>query len=221
MLQRLTDVLHYPFGRVRRFVLVHMLHANDPPHRLALGAAIGVFVAITPTVGIQMALVLVLAYLLRANKVVGLPIVWMTNPATIVPIYYSCYYIGRRMLNQEGIGREWWAELRGTHNFTFYWEKLVEVAMPLWLGCLVVATVCGYATYYVTYFMVRQYRLKRWGQLTPPEHELGEAALQLPEQGAAAESESAAPAEATPAPAAPPDINASGGETDHLPTTIE
>ena len=30
--------------RVRRFVYHHLLHADDPPHRLALGVGIGVFV---------------------------------------------------------------------------------------------------------------------------------------------------------------------------------
>ena len=177
MLKKLIDLVRNPLGRVRRFMLVHVLHANDPPHQLALGAAIGVFVAITPTVGVQMALVLLLSWLLRANKVIGLPIVWMTNPATIVPIYYSCYLVGRKMLGLPGIGRSWWEELQGFHDFAFYWKKLLEVALPLWLGCLVVAFAMAYPTYYFMYFLVRQYRLKRWGQLIPPDHEIGEAAL--------------------------------------------
>ena len=181
MRRRLLDVVHYPWARIRRFVLVNMLHANDPPHQLALGAAIGVFVAVTPTVGLQMGLVLLLAWLLGANKVVGLPIVWVTNPATIVPIYYSCYFVGRKLLGQEGIGREWWAELQGRHNFSFYWTKLLDVATPLWVGCLVCGFALAYPAYYFTYVMVRQYRMKRWGQLTPPDHEVGEAALALAE----------------------------------------
>ena len=76
-----------PWQRVRHFVLHDILHADDPPHRLALGVAIGMFVTFTPTVGLQMVLVGVLAWLLRANKLVGLPVVWLSNPATVVPIY--------------------------------------------------------------------------------------------------------------------------------------
>lgn len=195
MLQRLIDLVRIPLGRTRRFMLVHVLHANDPPHQLALGGAIGVFVAITPTVGVQMALVLLFSWLLRANKVIGLPIVWMTNPATIVPIYYSCYIVGRKMLGLPGIGRQWWAELRGVHDFAFYWQKLLEVATPLWLGCIVVAFAAAYPTYYFIYFVVRQYRLKRWGQLVPPHHELGEAALRPAPAATAAEAVEAAATE--------------------------
>ena len=179
MRRRFLDVLHYPWSQIRRFVLVNMLHANDPPHQLALGAAIGVFVAVTPTVGVQMGVVLLLAWLLGANKVVGLPIVWVTNPATIVPIYYSCYFVGRRLLGMEGIGREWWAELKGSHDFSFYWTKLMDVATPLWVGCLVCGFALAYPTYHITYVVVRRYRMRRWGQLTPPDHEVGEAALLL------------------------------------------
>ena len=79
--------------RARKFIYHNVLHADDPPHRLALGAAIGVFVAFTPTVGLQMMLTVSLAWLLRANKVIGLPVVWISNPATLVPIYYSCYVV--------------------------------------------------------------------------------------------------------------------------------
>jgi uncharacterized protein (DUF2062 family) len=48
-----------------------------------------VFVAFTPTVGIQV-IVLFLTWLLCANKAISLPIVWLSNPATIVPIYWGC-----------------------------------------------------------------------------------------------------------------------------------
>ena len=94
-----------PISFVRRglhavsdWLVKRLLHADDPPHRLALGAAIGMFVTFLPLIGFQMALVVVLATLLRANKAVGLPIVWITNPATIVPVFYACYVIGRLML---------------------------------------------------------------------------------------------------------------------------
>ena len=62
--------------KARRFIVKNILHADDPPERLAMGAAIGMFVTFTPTVGFQMMLTLFLSWLFRANKVIGLPIVW-------------------------------------------------------------------------------------------------------------------------------------------------
>ena len=84
--------------RTRRFLIVKVLHANDTPHRIALGIAIGVFIGLTPTVGLQMIIALALATALRANKVVCIPMVWITNPVTLVPIYsaWAVRWWGRR-----------------------------------------------------------------------------------------------------------------------------
>jgi uncharacterized protein (DUF2062 family) len=159
--------------KVRRFVFHTILHADDPPHRLALGLAIGIFITFTPTVGFQMALVVFFAWLLRANKVVGLPIVWISNPATIVPIFYVCYRLGRLFLAQDGVGFQWWAELWNAEGpwwsqAAYYWQRFMEVAAPLWVGSLAVAIVAGYATYYISYYAIYGYRMKRWGQPMPP-----------------------------------------------------
>ena len=73
----------------RRFIVHRVLHADDTPHRIALGVAAGLFIGLTPTVGFQMVLAVALAAALRANKVVCIPMVWITNPFTIIPIYIS------------------------------------------------------------------------------------------------------------------------------------
>ena len=163
--------------RIRRFVVFGVLHADDPPHRLALGVAIGIFVTFTPTVGIQMVLAVFLSWLLSANKAVGVPIVWLSNPATLAPIFYPCYVIGRSLLGRDPIGSEWWNALASPPAgwfpaVGFYWNRLMEIAAPLWLGCLVVATVTSVPAYYAAYYLIRLYRLKRWGMLTPPVPEL-------------------------------------------------
>ena len=159
--------------RARRLLIRRILHTDDPPHKLALGVAIGMFVAFTPTGGFQTALVIFLAWLLRANKVIGIPFVWLSNPATIVPIYYPCYLVGRVLLREPEIGLHWWQELghppAGLFAMThFYWTRMLEIAVPLWLGCLIVSGGLALVTYYVVYFGIRWYRLRRWGQLLPP-----------------------------------------------------
>ena len=161
--------------RLRRVIVHSVLHVDDPPHRLALGAALGVFVTFTPTVGFQMLVVLFLAWLLRANKAIGVPLVWLSNPATFVPIFYPCYVLGRLILGRPPIreGWAWWKELATPPEgwataIAFYWAKFLEIALPLWVGCLVVGLILGYLTYHFTYRMICAYRLRRWGQLTPP-----------------------------------------------------
>jgi uncharacterized protein len=159
--------------RTRRFVVRQVLHADDPPHRIALGTAIGVFVTFTPTIGFQMVLVLFLAWLLGANKAVGLPVVWLSNPATLVPIYWPCYQLGQWVLQTPPISAAWWNAI--THppagwaeRVAFYWTRFTEVFWPLWVGGVAIGFLTAYVTYYSVYFTLCSYRMRRWGQLTPP-----------------------------------------------------
>ena len=64
------------------------------PQALALGVAIGLFLAFTPTLGVQMLLAAVLAAGLRASKAAALAAVWISNPLTAAPIYAATYGVG-------------------------------------------------------------------------------------------------------------------------------
>jgi len=162
------------FVRVRRFVARNILHTNDPPHALALGLALGMFVALTPTVGFQMLMVVALASLFKANRIVGIPVVWISNPATFVPIYYPSYRVGCRLLGMEAISLGWWRRLAEPPEgmiaaITFYWKNLMHVIGPLTVGCLAVATPIATVTYVLGYRMITAYRLRRYGTICPPE----------------------------------------------------
>lgn len=65
------------------------------PHYVAFGVAIGVFVAITPTIPFHTLLAVILAILLRASKPAALLGVWVSNPLTMVFFYFSCYQVGQ------------------------------------------------------------------------------------------------------------------------------
>lgn len=171
--ESLTHRWRHGIAAVRRFVIYHVLHADDPPHRLALGAALGMFVAFTPTLGFQMVLVVFLATIFRANRAVGLPIVWITNPATCVTIYYACYVVGRAISGRPAVGWQWWRELAQPPegwwaSIVFYWTRFADVAWPLWLGGILIGLVTAIPSYVALYWSVRTYRLRRWGQLVPP-----------------------------------------------------
>jgi len=149
--------------RGRRFVIHNVLKADDPPHRLALGIAIALFVTFTPTIGAQSALVVLLAWMFGANKLVGLPVVWISNPATFVPIYYPCYRLGRWILGGEPVSMRWWRELASPPEgsgeaLRFYWTRILEIIEPLTVGCLFVAIPIAGFGYVMTYQAVVKYR---------------------------------------------------------------
>ncbi|NLX95038.1 MAG: DUF2062 domain-containing protein [Rhodopirellula sp.] len=135
-----------------RFFLHQVLHCDDSPHRLALGAALGTLVAFTPTIGFQMAIVVLLAWSLRANKAIGVPLVWISNPLTIPPIFFIGYTLGRLLIGWPPLDYSWWAALRtppvGWWSATwFYWSRTVEIAGPLWLGCLLMGLLASIPAY--------------------------------------------------------------------------
>ncbi|HBE66838.1 MAG TPA: hypothetical protein DDW52_01685 [Planctomycetaceae bacterium] len=177
----LRDTLKSYFRRAKDFCVYKILHADDPPHRLALGIAVGMFVTFMPAIGLQMVLSVFIAWLLRANKLVGVPLVWISNPVTIIPIYYPCYLLGCKLLGTAAASDDWarveaaWQEAQGAASVTwlekaqFYWNSILDVIWPLCAGCLVVGLTAGVLSYYISLFAIRSYRLRRWGQLMPPQ----------------------------------------------------
>lgn len=176
----ISDSLKQYWQNAKEFCVYRVLHADDPPHRLALGIAVGLFVTFLPLIGFQMMVSVFLAWLLRANKLVGVPLVWISNPLTIVPIYYPCYWLGCQLLGMPAVSEEWaqlrreWSVLNADVSATwgekveFWWVNLLEFMGPLGLGCAIVATVAGVSSYYISLYAIRSYRLRRWGQLMPP-----------------------------------------------------
>ena len=80
-----------------------VLTLDDTPHSIALGTAIGMFVGLTPTVGIQMMVILAIAGITQRmfhfNRLAGVITVYVSNPLTIVPLYAAFYYIGSLMVD--------------------------------------------------------------------------------------------------------------------------
>lgn len=151
------------FERFRRFVYDDILHANETPRELSLGIAVGIFVAFTPTIGIQMIVAGFLAWLLGANRLVSIAMVWISNPATMLPIFWYCYRVGCAFLVMEPIGKQWWAELAKPPDgwwtsVQFFWSRILAIATPLWLGGTIVGLVFAYVSYYLSLAAISYYR---------------------------------------------------------------
>ena len=65
---------------------------------VALGVAVGFFVAMTPTMGFQTWLVIPLAAVLGISKITAAAGVWITNPVTAPFVYSFNYLVGAKVL---------------------------------------------------------------------------------------------------------------------------
>ena len=143
-----------------RTLLRYILMLDDIPHSIALGTAIGMFIGLTPTVGIQMILVMLVAgltsRLFQFNRVAALLTVYISNPLTVVPIYWALYKVGTIFvggnLSPEDFARmmdqQWWDTIV---------MLFVEVGEPLLVGTCIVATIGGLVTYPVIRWLLRSF----------------------------------------------------------------
>ncbi|WP_166831266.1 DUF2062 domain-containing protein [Thalassoroseus pseudoceratinae] len=145
----------------RKWVL-RVLSLNDTPHAKALGMAIGVFIAMTPTVGLQIVIVLTLALLTGRlfyfNKPAALLMVYVSNPLTILPIYWTDYKIGT-LFFKGNLTREMLANVLKYEGFEQWWQALVtlfvEIGRPMLAGSLILGSGCGLATYLITRWFLK------------------------------------------------------------------
>ena len=156
--------------RTRRFIALKVLHTDDTPHAVALGAAIAAVIAFLPLVG-QTVIAIGIAAMFRANKAICIPVVWITNPFTMGPIYYGCFSLGKFVLpgenssHSEFLPRLIELATSGSVLDPQFWvdlfNVLISVGLELWLGCALVGAVVGTASYFMTRTGVVTYRERR------------------------------------------------------------
>lgn len=151
-----------------RRLLRSILMLDDTAHSIALGTAIGMFIALTPTVGIQMLMVICFAFitrpLFRFNQFASLITVYISNPLTMVPIYWfdykvGTYYVGGSMTQQD------FAKVFEFEGLSGWWETvkqlILEVGSPLIIGSLIVATFFALVTYPIMLRLVMHFQKMR------------------------------------------------------------
>ncbi len=125
------------------------------PHYVALGMAIGVFVAVTPTIPFHTAIALAMAFVLRASKPAAIIGVWFSNPLTIPPFYYGSYKLGMLMLGREIV----WSN--GEVTIQELMQQGLDVTVAMIAGGAVLGVVPAVIFYFVTLIVFRKIRARR------------------------------------------------------------
>ncbi|WP_020676121.1 DUF2062 domain-containing protein [Geopsychrobacter electrodiphilus] len=149
----------WSFFRQFKLNLIRLLRLQDSPHRIARGLALGLFLGMTPTFGVQMLLALFAAILLRENKLSAVVGVWVTNPVTAPFIYGLEYETGRILLGlpHPALGMEF--------NYQFLQKFGWQVITPLCLGSLLFGLASAFIGYGIVIKFIpvmRKWRIKRW-----------------------------------------------------------
>lgn len=88
------------FSRRAKLVYYRILRLEDPPERIARGAAIGVFMGVLPTFGLGALLSLAAAFALKANKAAAILGSLIMNPLTAPFFWALSAFVGSFLLQE-------------------------------------------------------------------------------------------------------------------------
>jgi len=135
--------------------LRQVIGIKDSPRKIALSFGIGVFLGMSPLLGLHTILGIVLAWGLRLNKFVTIVGVYVTNPWTIVPIYTFATWLGARLLGMDHILPEidW-------HNIGIpeLIRDLEPILPPFIVGTIFLGLTGGLLGYVIIYYAVIKQR---------------------------------------------------------------
>jgi uncharacterized protein (DUF2062 family) len=84
--------------RALRERFLALLHLDDPPWRVALALAVGVFISFTPFLGFQTLLALLVAAVFRLNAAVVVTGTWLNLPWFMPFVYAGALKVGALLL---------------------------------------------------------------------------------------------------------------------------
>ena len=131
------------------------------PHAIAGGFSLGIFLALTPTVGVQLIIAVFLATVFKVSRPAALIAVMVTNPVTIPPIFTFNYYIGSLFIDGPSVTEVYKHFIRiaadmakfnvweVTDQIKAFAETGQEMLLPLILGSLIIATISAIISYII------------------------------------------------------------------------
>lgn len=139
-------------ARALRERFMALLHLDDPPWRVALALAVGVFISFTPFLGFQTLLALLVAAVARLNPAVVVTGTWLNLPWFMPFVYAGALKLGAWLLQ----------DLRGFGDWS--------------LALLIGTTLLGFGAAVITYVVAFGIMRRRWRRRHHPRPPKREAA---------------------------------------------
>ncbi|WP_293067588.1 MULTISPECIES: DUF2062 domain-containing protein [unclassified Moorena] len=143
------------FRRRLKYIYWRLVRMQGKPEAIARGLACGVFAGFFPLFGLQLIIGILLAVLLRGNKIAATAGTWISNPLTYVPIFAFNFHVGEWLLNQDELANvsfQSWQEFR---------ELGSEIVLTLFVGCFAVGLVCAVVSYWLSVKLIYRLRTSR------------------------------------------------------------
>ena len=118
---------------------------HGDPHFVAMGMAIGVFVAATPSMPFQTAIAVALAFILRSSKAAAAISVWISNPITFPVFYLASYKVGTLLFG-----------ISSADNFGGEPVDVLKLGADVTIAAVTGGIIIGLCLAVTTYFITRK-----------------------------------------------------------------
>lgn len=158
-----SHVSRREYGVFTRRLILPLRRAYDrfmrlrgTPREIAMGFALGLWVGMTPLMGLHILLAVALAALLKFNKIAAAIAVWITNAITAPFIYSLTYLIGTRITGMRGS-----FEPMNTGGFALVTDLIQRAPELFWnltVGGFIVSVPLCIVGYHAAFALVEGYR---------------------------------------------------------------
>jgi uncharacterized protein (DUF2062 family) len=140
---------------------------KESPHRIGLAFAMGVFMGISPLLGLHYIGALFLAWLFKLNKLVAMVGVSVNNPWTIVPISTFCVWVGAKLVGIKVLDQVSWSDVSlmkiiGKFSSIESFIGMVKSSWPLlvsfFVGSFLVGAITAVASYFIIQMLMERYK---------------------------------------------------------------
>jgi glycosyltransferase involved in cell wall biosynthesis len=137
----------------KKFIKEHFLNSKESNEKLSMSIALGILCGILPIWGYQMALALVLAHILRLNKIISVASSNISIPPMIPLILFSSYMTGNILLGNDSVTAESSSKL----DYSFIKLHLQQYIV----GSIILAVVLSIVVGFITYILLLVFRKRK------------------------------------------------------------
>ncbi len=163
--------MNWDLRRTAKYYFIRLKRLRGTPRSLALGAAIGAAIAITPTLPLHTIMIIPTTLILRVSTISAMITgTIISNPLTFVPQYWLAWWIGN-FIFPDRLG---WSRLK-TVLHTLLEEGLIDslhtlsklsadALLVLSAGGIILAIIFGFSTYFIAFnffLKIQQKRLQK------------------------------------------------------------
>ena len=137
--------------------------ALKSPRDVSLCMSLGLFIAFSPFIGLHNMMALGCAWLLNLSAPLLLLISHINNPWTMIPIYYSDYFVGKWFVHLFGLNIIGWTPcwLEGCGSYVKALLGLEICLITFLLGGILIAIAVGLFSYLGTHWYMTKYKQQK------------------------------------------------------------